>query len=163
PTRTDGAASRAARTDWGARRDPARSQAEGLLEVYRRLRPGDPATPENARTLVQSLFFNPRRYDLGRVGRYKLNKRLKVVGRTERTLTADDLVAIVRQLIVLNRDQGRPDDIDHLGSRRIRAVGELIQNQFRIGLLRMERVIKERMTIQDPESATPAALVNIRP
>ena len=147
----------------GARRDPARSHAEGLLEVYRRLRPGDPATPENARNLVQSLFFNPRRYDLGRVGRYKLNKRLKVVGRPERTLTPEDLVAIVRQLLLLNRDQGRPDDIDHLGNRRIRAVGELIQNQFRIGLLRMERVIKERMTIQDPESATPAALVNIRP
>jgi DNA-directed RNA polymerase subunit beta len=162
-TRTDGAASRAARTDWGARRDPARSQAEGLLEVYRRLRPGDPATPENARSLVQSLFFNPRRYDLGRVGRYKLNKRLRVVGRTERTLTAEDLVAIVRQLIVLNRDQGRPDDIDHLGNRRIRAVGELIQNQFRIGLLRMERNVKERMSLVDPETATPAALVNIRP
>ncbi|MDQ3701661.1 MAG: DNA-directed RNA polymerase subunit beta, partial [Chloroflexota bacterium] len=147
----------------GARRDPAKSHAEGLLEVYRRLRPGDPATPENARSLVQALFFNPRRYDLGRVGRYKLNKRLKVVGRIERTLTPDDLVAIVRNMVILNRDQGRPDDIDHLGNRRIRAVGELIQNQFRIGLLRMERVIKERMTIQDPESATPAALVNIRP
>ncbi|HEX2186934.1 MAG TPA: DNA-directed RNA polymerase subunit beta, partial [Chloroflexota bacterium] len=145
------------------RRDPARSHAEGLLEVYRRLRPGDPATPENARALVQALFFNPRRYDLGRVGRYKLNKRLKVVGRTERTLTPDDLVQIIKQLIVLNREQGRPDDIDHLGNRRIRAVGELIQNQFRIGLLRMERVIKERMTIQDPDAATPAALVNIRP
>ncbi|HEX2032784.1 MAG TPA: DNA-directed RNA polymerase subunit beta, partial [Chloroflexota bacterium] len=92
-----------------------------------------------------------------------LNKRLRVVGRTERTLTPDDLVQIIKQLIVLNREQGRPDDIDHLGNRRIRAVGELIQNQFRIGLLRMERVIKERMTIQDPDAATPAALVNIRP
>src|SRR5688572_5761035 len=146
------------------RRDPAHNHQEGLMEIYRRLRPGDPATAENARTLVHSLFFNPRRYDLGRVGRYKFNKRLKLpVGRIERTLSPDDLLQIVRQMIVLNKDQARPDDIDHLGNRRIRAVGELIQNQFRIGLLRMERVIKERMTIQDPESATPAALVNIRP
>jgi DNA-directed RNA polymerase subunit beta len=145
------------------RRDPAHSHQEGLLEIYRRLRPGDPATAENARTLVQGLFFNPRRYDLGRVGRYKLSKRLKIVGRAERTLTPDDMVRIVRQLIAMNKEQVKPDDIDHLGNRRIRAVGELIQNQFRIGLLRMERVIKERMTIQDPESATPAALVNIRP
>jgi DNA-directed RNA polymerase subunit beta len=145
------------------RRDPAHNHQEGLMEIYRRLRPGDPATADNARSLVQSLFFNPRRYDLGRVGRYKMNKRLKIVGRTERTLSPDDLIRIVRTMIVLNKDQTRPDDIDHLGNRRIRAVGELIQNQFRIGLLRMERVIKERMTIQDPESATPAALVNIRP
>ena len=145
------------------RRDPAHNHQEGLMEIYRRLRPGDPATAENARSLVQSLFFNPRRYDLGRVGRYKFNKRLKIVGRVERTLSPDDLMQIVRTMIVLNKEQGRPDDIDHLGNRRIRAVGELIQNQFRIGLLRMERVIKERMTIQDPESATPAALVNIRP
>src|SRR6266542_1957265 len=145
------------------RRDPAHNHQEGLMEIYRRLRPGDPATAENARSLVHSLFFNPRRYDLGRVGRYKFNKRLKIVGRTERTLSPDDLIQIVRTMIVLNKDQSRPDDIDHLGNRRIRAVGELIQNQFRIGLLRMERVIKERMTIQDPESATPAALVNIRP
>src|SRR5581483_2380274 len=127
------------------------------------LRPGDTATPENARSLVHSLFFNPRRYDFGPVGRYKLSKRLKIVGRTERTLVPDDLIQIVKQLIILNKEQGRPDDIDHLGNRRIRAVGELIQNQFRIGLLRMERVIKERMTIQAPETATPAALVNIRP
>ncbi|MBI3973553.1 MAG: DNA-directed RNA polymerase subunit beta, partial [Chloroflexi bacterium] len=146
-----------------SRRDPAHTHAEGLIEIYRRLRPGDPATPENARSLVHALFFHPRRYDLGRVGRYKVNKRLRLVGRPERTLVPDDLVQIVRQLIVLNTAQGRPDDIDHLGNRRIRAVGELIQNQFRLGLSRMERVIKERMTIQDPESATPAALVNIRP
>ncbi len=147
----------------GARRDPARSHAEGLLEVYRRLRPGDPATPENARNLVQSLFFNPRRYDLGRVGRYKLNKRLKVVGRPERTLTPEDLVAIVRQLLLLNRDQGRPDDIDHLGNRRVRCVGELLQQQFRLGLARLERNVKDRMSVVEPEEATPAALVNTRP
>ena len=131
--------------------------------MYRRLRPGDPATPENARALIGSLFFNPRRYDLGRVGRYKLNKRLKVVGRPERTLTPEDLVAIVRQLLLLNRDQGRPDDIDHLGNRRVRCVGELLQQQFRLGLARLERNVKDRMSVVEPEEATPAALVNIRP
>ncbi len=145
--------------------------AEGaLLEVYKKLRPGDPPTQENAKSLMQSLFFNPRRYDLGRVGRYKLNKRLELpVGTDERTLTPRDLVAIVRKLIEANNsvdsDAGpiHKDDIDHLGNRRVRSVGELLQNQFRIGLLRMERVIKERMTIQDPSSATPGALINIRP
>jgi DNA-directed RNA polymerase subunit beta len=145
--------------------------AEGaLLEVYKKLRPGDPPTQENAKSLMQSLFFNPRRYDLGRVGRYKLNKRLELpVSADERTLTPRDLVAIVRKLIEANNsvdsDQGpiHEDDIDHLGNRRVRSVGELLQNQFRIGLLRMERVIKERMTIQDPSSATPGALINIRP
>jgi DNA-directed RNA polymerase subunit beta len=145
------------------RRDPARTYSEALIEIYRRLRPGDPATAANAESTVHGLFFNARRYDLGRVGRYKLNKRLRTYGRTDRTLGVDDLVALVRELIRLNRDQGRSDEIDHLGNRRIRAVGELIQNQFRVGLLRMERVIKERMTIQDPESATPAQLVNTRP
>ncbi len=145
------------------RRDPARTYTEALIEIYRRLRPGDPATPANAETTVHGLFFNARRYDLGRVGRYKLNKRLKTFGRTDRTLGVDDMVALVRELIRLNRGQGKSDEIDHLGNRRIRAVGELIQNQFRIGLLRMERVIKERMTVQDPESATPTQLVNTRP
>ncbi len=145
--------------------------AEGaLLEVYKKLRPGDPPTQENAKSLMQSLFFNPRRYDLGRVGRYKLNKRLELpVSADERTLTPRDLVAIVRKLIEadnsVDSDAGpiHEDDIDHLGNRRVRSVGELLQNQFRIGLLRMERVIKERMTIQDPSSATPGALINIRP
>ena len=145
------------------RRDPARNYGEALIEIYRRLRPGDPATAANAESTVHGLFFNARRYDLGRVGRYKLNKRLRTFGRTERTLGVDDLVALVRELIRLNRDQGKSDEIDHLGNRRIRAVGELIQNQFRVGLLRMERVIKERMTVQDPESATPSQLVNTRP
>ncbi|NDF37504.1 MAG: DNA-directed RNA polymerase subunit beta [Proteobacteria bacterium] len=145
------------------RRDPSRDYKDAVIEIYRRLRPGDPATMSNAETTVHGLFFNSRRYDLGRVGRYKLNRRLRSFGRTDRTLDVNDLVAVVRELIRLNRDQDRPDDIDHLGNRRIRAVGELIQNQFRVGLLRMERVIKERMTIQDPDSATPKELVNIRP
>ena len=147
------------------RRDPARTHEEGLMELYRRLRPGDPATEENARNLVHSLLFDPRRYDIGEVGRYKLNRRLQLSSQLrERTMTPEDLVKIVEELIRLNNDpQSKPDDIDHLGNRRIRPVGELIQNQFRVGLQRMERVIKERMTIQDAATATPAGLVNIRP
>src|SRR5262249_31674274 len=113
---------------------------------------------------IHRLFLNYRRYDLGRVGRYKLDKRLRLqVPISERILTADDLVEIVREMIRLNNGRGRADDIDHLGNRRVRAVGELIQNQFRVGLLRMERVVKERMSITDPATATPSSLVNIRP
>ena len=109
-------------------------------------------------TLLNSLFFNFRRYDLGRVGRYKVNKRLApAVADHERILTADDLIEIVREMIRLNNGRGRADDIDHLGNRRVRAVGELIQNQFRVGLLRMERVVKERMSITDPATATPSS------
>ena len=145
-------------------KDVARSTEEALMEFYRRLRPGDPPNPENAKNLLNSLFFNFRRYDLGRVGRYKLNKRLGLdIPMTERVLTARDLTEIVKKMILINNGQGRPDDIDHLGNRRVRAVGELIQNQFRVGLLRMERVVKERMTIQEAEQATPAGLINIRP
>jgi len=145
-------------------RDPTHTQDEGLVEMYKKLRPGDPPTLENARSLINSLFFNDRRYSLNRVGRYKLNKRLRVGGETgPQILTKEDLARIVHEMIRLNNGQGRPDDIDHLGNRRVRAVGELLQNQFRIGLLRMERVVKERMTIQDVESAKPNALINIRP
>ena len=148
----------------GTRHDPATSHEEGLIEVYHRLRPGDPATKDNAKSLLDQLLFNFRRYDLGRVGRYKLNKRLSFDDDVaDRTLRKEDLVAIVRELVNLNSSQGRPDEIDHLGNRRVRPVGELLQNQFRTGLLRMERVIKERMTIQDASEATPAALVNTRP
>ncbi|MEE9278351.1 MAG: DNA-directed RNA polymerase subunit beta [Dehalococcoidia bacterium] len=146
--------------------DGERNKTWALLEVYRRLRPGDPPTADNARGLLDSLFFNPRRYDLGRVGRYKLNKRLHKLlpdHTEERTLRLQDLLAIVKQQIRVNNGEGEPDDIDHLGNRRIRAVGELIQNQFRVGLLRMERVVRERMTITDPDQATPSALINIRP
>jgi DNA-directed RNA polymerase subunit beta len=145
-------------------RDPSKTPEEALLEFYRRLRPGDPPTVDNARNLLNSLFFNFRRYDLGKVGRYKLNKRLEVdIPITQRVLTNEDLVSIVGTMVKLNQGQGHPDDIDHLGNRRVRAVGELIQSAFRVGLLRMERVVKERMSIQDPETATPAALINIRP
>ncbi|OGO04260.1 MAG: DNA-directed RNA polymerase subunit beta [Chloroflexi bacterium RBG_13_54_9] len=140
------------------------NQDEALVDLYRRLRPGDPTNLDNARALIRSLFFEFPRYDLGRVGRYKLNKRLEVdIPLTQRVLTNEDIVEIVRRLIQVNNGTEMPDDIDHLGNRRVRAVGELIQNQFRIGLLRMERVVRERMTIIDVEVATPSALVNVRP
>ena len=145
-------------------RDPTTNTNEGLVEVYKRLRPGDPPTIDNARNLVQSLFFNFRRYDLAKVGRYKLNRKLGLeLAMSQRTLTNDDLVRIVGKIVELNNGKGNADDIDHLGNRRVRAVGELIQNQFRIGLLRMERVVRERMTIVEPEKATPKELINIRP
>ena len=140
-----------------------RTKHEALLDFYRRMRPGDPPTPENARNLLYGLLFSPRRYDLGAVGRYKLNRRLGLDGVEVRWLRPEDLVAIVRELINLNNGRGYPDDIDHLGNRRVRAVGELIQQQFRLGLLRMERVVRERMNITDPDEATPSALINIRP
>src|SRR5687767_5445013 len=151
-------------------KDNSNTRGEALIEVYKKLRPGDPPTGDNAEKLVESLFFNFRRYDLGRVGRYKLNKKLNAVAdrmginlSTERTISKEDIAAIVGHLIELNRDQGLADDIDHLGNRRIRANGELIQNAFRVGLLRMERVVRERMSIQEAEKATPNALINIRP
>src|SRR5688572_18215432 len=152
-------------------KDVTHTTAEALIEVYKKLRPGDPPTGDNARQLVESLFFNFRRYDLGRVGRYKFNKKLDAVAgrmgielpREGRTITREDIAAIVGQLVELNLGLGQKDDIDHLGNRRIRANGELIQNAFRIGLLRMERVVRERMTIQEIDKATPNALINIRP
>ncbi len=140
-------------------------EVEALLEFYRRLRPGEPPSETSARTLLQNLFFDPRKYDLGRVGRYKLNRRLGLeIPNEHRTLTKKDIVSMMRRMILINNGQVKPDDIDHLGNRRVRAVGELIQNQIRVGLLRMERVVKERMTTQmDPTTTTPAALINIRP
>ncbi|MCH8186720.1 MAG: DNA-directed RNA polymerase subunit beta [Chloroflexi bacterium] len=141
------------------------NREEALLEFYRRLRPGEPPNVENAKNLLNNLFFNPRRYDLGRVGRYKLDRRFKREAPAEaRTLAPEDIVALLRMMIQINNGVAGPDDIDHLGNRRVRAVGELIQNQVRVGMLRMERVIKERMTTQaDPATTTPAALINIRP
>ena len=143
------------------------SEDEALLEFYRRLRPGEPPSVENAKTLLENLFYNPRRYDLGRVGRYKLNRRLGPPGdqdESARTLSRRDIINLLRAMILVNRGEREADDIDHLGNRRVRAVGELIQNHIRVGLMRMERVIKERMTTQvDPATTTPAALINIRP
>jgi DNA-directed RNA polymerase subunit beta len=152
-------------------KDITHTPAEALIEVYKKLRPGDPPTGDNARALVEGLFFNFRRYDLGRVGRYKFNKKLDgaasrmgiELDRESRTITREDIAAIVGNLIESNKGLHPKDDIDHLGNRRIRANGELIQNAFRIGLLRMERVVRERMTIQEIDKATPNALINIRP
>ncbi|MBI4213812.1 MAG: DNA-directed RNA polymerase subunit beta [Chloroflexi bacterium] len=145
-------------------RDPTKSADEAVIDFYRRLRPGDPPTVSNAQSLLTSLLFNFRRYDLGRVGRYKVNRRLELAQPiAERVLTPYDVIAIVREMIQMNNGRGHADDIDHLGNRRVRAVGELIQNQFRVGLLRMERVVKERMSIIDPKTATPSTLINIRP
>ncbi len=147
-------------------KDPSSSLEEALIEIYRRLRPGDPPTVESARTLLQTLFFEPRRYDLGRVGRHKLNKKLGTkADPSVRILTPEDIVEIVRYLMRLAGGDvdAVADDIDHLGNRRVRSVGELLQNQFRIGMLRMERVIRERMTIQEPGQVTAQQLINIRP
>ena len=146
-------------------REPTvRSEDEALIDLYKRLRPGDPPTLDNARSLVNALFFNARRYDLGKVGRYKLNKRLGLdQANAQRVLTKEDVVAILRQIIKLNNGEDTADDIDHLGNRRVRAVAELRQNQIRVGLLRMERVVKERMSLLPPDSATPSTLVNSRP
>jgi DNA-directed RNA polymerase subunit beta len=146
-------------------REPAvKDEPEALLDIYRKLRPGDPPNIENARKLVKNLFFDPVRYDLGEVGRYKLNKRLKLeVPEAQRALTKEDILEIVRRIILINNGSDSVDDVDHLGNRRIRTVGELIQNQFRIGLLRLERVVRERMSIIGTEAVTPGILVNIRP
>jgi len=145
-------------------RDNTESTEEALVEIYKRLRPGEPPTVESARSLLESLFFDSRRYDLAKVGRYKLNKKLHLdIPATVRNLTTEDIIAcLVRMLQIIN-GEGSTDDIDHLGNRRLRSVGELLQNQFRIGLSRMERVVRERMTIQDIEGITPQVLINIRP
>ncbi|MCC7025231.1 MAG: DNA-directed RNA polymerase subunit beta [Thermomicrobiales bacterium] len=146
-------------------KDPTHDKDEALIELYRRLRPGDPPTRDNATTMLENLFFNDRRYDLARVGRYKLNERLhreKSEGARpeDRILTREDLVEIIREMIRLNNGLSEPDDIDHLGNRRIRAVGELIQMHVRTGFQRLERGIRERMTIQDPETVTPKGLIS---
>ncbi len=146
------------------RADSAKGVDGALLEFYKKLRPGDPPTLDNAKNFMQNLVFAPRRYDLGKVGRYKLNRRLDLgVPLSHRTLTNEDLVAVVRKMVQINNGVEEEDDIDHLGNRRVKTVGELIQNQLRIGLLRMERVVRERMSIRDTDQTTPLALINIRP
>ena len=146
-------------------RDPLiRNTSDALLDIYKRLRPGDPLTTENAQRLIKNLFFDHQRYDLGEVGRYKLNKRLGLDDTKElRVLDKEDIVNIVRRMIMVNNDDDVADDIDHLGNRRVCTVGELIRNQLRIGLLRLERIVKERMSILSSEAVTPSALVNTRP
>ena len=144
--------------------DTTKSAEEALQEFYRRMRPGDPTTLDNARSYLEALLFNPRRYDLGRVGRYKLTRRLEDdVPISRRTLTKRDLVELVKRIIQVNNGVKDPDDIDHLGNRRVKTVGELIQNQLRVGFLRMERVVRERMSIRDPEQVSPISLINVRP
>ncbi len=141
-----------------------RDESEALLDIYRKLRPGDPPNIDNARKLIDNLFFNSQRYDLGVVGRYKLNKRLGLeIPENHRALTKEDIIEIVKHIIMINNGENTPDDIDHLGNRRVRTVGELIQNQFRVGLLRLVRVVMERMSTTTIEAVTPSALVNIRP
>jgi len=145
-------------------KDPTKTTDEALVDFYKKLRPGDPPTLDNAKNFLQSLLFTPRRYDLGRVGRHKLNKRLGLeVPLEKRTLTPEDLVRVVERVIQVNNGIEGPDDIDHLGNRRVKTMGELIQNQLRIGLLRMERVVRERMSIREPEQMTPISLINVRP
>jgi DNA-directed RNA polymerase subunit beta len=146
-------------------RDPLiKDEKEALLDMYRKLHPGELPSLDNARKWMHGLFFEAARYDLGSVGRYKLNKRLGVnVDLKKRTLTNEDIIEIIRHIILINAGQDSPDDIDHLGNRRVRTIGELVQTQFRIGFLRLEQVVRERMSIISTEAITPSALVNIRP
>ncbi|MGA7933613.1 MAG: DNA-directed RNA polymerase subunit beta [Kovacikia sp.] len=139
-------------------------EEEALMELYRKLRPGEPPTVSGGQQLLDSRFFDPKRYDLGKVGRYKLNKKLRLnVPEAIRVLTPQDILAAIDYLINLEFDIGSIDDIDHLGNRRVRSVGELLQNQVRVGLNRLERIIRERMTVSDADSLTPASLVNPKP
>ncbi len=145
------------------KKDPAKNEEEALKDIYRRLRPGDPPTAANARALIKRLFFDPKRYDLGRVGRYKINQKLGLQGSEDvRVLTKEDLVAATKYLLHLKKGEGSLDDIDHLGSRRVRTVGELLANQCRVGLARTERLVKERMTLFDQgvDTMTPQKLIN---
>jgi DNA-directed RNA polymerase subunit beta len=148
-------------------KDIAKDKDTALVEVYKRIRPGDLATAEAAKVFIDALFFNPKRYDLGKVGRYKANKRLGVSVKEDisgRILRLDDVIEIIREIIRLNNDpMAEADDIDHLKNRRVRAVGELVQSRLRVGFLRMERIIKDRMSVVESDTATPAQLVNSRP
>lgn len=145
-------------------KDTTETTDDALVEVYKKLRPGDPASPQGGRSILEARFFDEKKYDIGRVGRYKLNKKLNLnVAASQRTLSVQDIVASIEYLINLTYDEGTIDDIDHLGNRRIRSVGELLQNQFRVGLSRIERIVKERMTLQDSETLTPLNLLNTKP
>nr|MBP7992511.1 DNA-directed RNA polymerase subunit beta [Candidatus Magasanikbacteria bacterium] len=152
------------------KKDTASSEEEGLIEVYRRIRPGDLATSDNARSLIHAMFFNFDRYDLGNVGVYKFNTKFnqgladaQLSEKEHRVLSLDKILLVLKEVVRLNVTQEIPDDIDHLGNRRVRAVGELVQNRFRIGLARMERIIKDRMSTMDIDSIVPNKLINARP
>lgn len=144
------------------KKDPTKNGDEALKDIYRRLRPGDPPTATNAKALIKRLFFDAKRYDLGRVGRYKINQKLNFTEGDSRILTGKDLLEATKYLLKLKRGEGSVDDIDHLGSRRIRTVGELLANQCRVGLARTERLVKERMTLfdQSMDTMTPQKLIN---
>jgi len=152
------------------KKDVSSSVDEGLIEVYKRIRPGDLATADNAKSLIHAMFFNFDRYDLGRVGVYKFNTKFqlglndeKMESKEERVLSPDKLLAVLKEVVRLNVTQEEPDDIDHLGNRRVRAVGELVQNRFRVGLARMERIVKDRMSTYELDGLSPNKLVNARP
>ncbi|MCQ2744150.1 MAG: DNA-directed RNA polymerase subunit beta [bacterium] len=145
-------------------KDTTETTDDALIDLYKKLRPGDPASAQGGRQILESRFFDDKKYDIGRVGRYKLNKKLNLnIPNSVRTLTREDIIASLEYLINLTYDEGSLDDIDHLGNRRIRSVGELLQNQFRVGLSRVERIVRERMTLQDSETLTPLNLLNTKP
>ncbi|MBN1494440.1 DNA-directed RNA polymerase subunit beta [Candidatus Peregrinibacteria bacterium] len=147
-------------------KDSAKTTDEAYQSIYKKIRPGDLATPENAKSLIHSMFFDYRKYDMGPVARYKLNKRFRIDvpnDKNHHTFQVEDLVHILKYLIRLNKHEMKPDDIDHLSNRRIRAVGELVQNKFRVGLLRTDRIAKDRMTVMDLDTVTPTQLINSRP
>ncbi|MGH9202369.1 MAG: DNA-directed RNA polymerase subunit beta, partial [Vicinamibacterales bacterium] len=147
------------------KKDPVRTHEESLIEIYRRLRPGDPPTLDSSRTLFENMFFNPQKYDFSRVGRLKLNTKLKLsTPLDERILHPQDFYEVITYLLKLRKNTANVDDIDHLGNRRVRSVGELLENQFRIGLVRMERAIKEKMSVyQEMATAMPHDLINAKP
>ncbi len=144
-------------------KDPSQNADDGYKEVYKRIRPGDLATVDNAKSLISGMFFNAERYDLSEVGRFKFNQRLNVEKNDSQILTKEDLLSVVREIVRLNNNQNPSDDIDHLANRRVRAVGELIQARFRVGLTRMARIAKDRMSLADLETVTPAQLIHVRP
>ncbi|MEK7189222.1 MAG: DNA-directed RNA polymerase subunit beta [Patescibacteria group bacterium] len=163
---TDLAEAEKAMLDETLKRDSAKNEDEGLKEVYKRIRPGDLATASNAKQLIHAMFFNFDRYDFSKVGRYKINERFKLSvpnDKEHRILRCEDLVLVIREIMRLSRTQEDADDIDHLSNRRVRTVGELVQNKLRVGLARMERIIKDRMSTLDINTITPNQLINARP
>ncbi|MCG8509558.1 MAG: DNA-directed RNA polymerase subunit beta, partial [Rhodospirillales bacterium] len=145
-------------------KDPTKSEEAALFQIYSLLRPGEAPNVETARNALESVFFNPRRYDLGRVGRYKINQRLGLdIPASETVLTKEDFVSILQHLIELSEGRGSIDDIDHLGNRRVRSVGELLENQYRIGMVRMEKAVRERLSLQEVDTLMPHDLINAKP
>ncbi len=147
-------------------KDTIRTVEEAYQSIYRKIRPGDLATAENAKSLIDALFFDFKKYDMGNIARYKLNRRFEMDTPNDeehRVFQVKDFIEILKELIRLNNGEGTPDDIDHLSNRRVRSVGELVQNKYRVGLMRTERIMKDRMTVMDLETVTPTQLINCRP